>query len=378
MIRKKILVFIDWYLPGYKAGGPIRSCSNMIAHLSSEFDFYVITRNTDYMDHIPYSSVITNQWNKLPDGSHVYYVSANNLSFRTIKFILNERQWDCIYLNGIFSYYFTILPLWILRKKNVRVIVAVRGMLAPGALAIKPVKKNLFFLVARIVKLFRKVIFQATSQEEIVHIKKYFPSSKIILAPNLHVTNISERLNPPQKTERKIRLLNVARIAPEKNLLYALGILRQVNSEIEFDFYGPIYDKNYFNDCKKMISQLPQNVIATYKHVVHTSNLNELFKNYHFLFLPSRGENFGHIIIESMLAGVPVIISDNTPWKQLEQKKAGWDISLKNPDKFIRVIEMCCKMNQDEYNVWSDGAYKYANTFVHDNEKLNANRQLFY
>jgi len=27
--KKKILVFIDWYLPGYKAGGPVRSMANI-------------------------------------------------------------------------------------------------------------------------------------------------------------------------------------------------------------------------------------------------------------------------------------------------------------------------------------------------------------
>jgi hypothetical protein len=33
MTKKKILVFVDWYLPGYKAGGQIRSVASMVGHL---------------------------------------------------------------------------------------------------------------------------------------------------------------------------------------------------------------------------------------------------------------------------------------------------------------------------------------------------------
>ena len=40
------------------------------------------------------------------------------------------------------------------------------------------------------------------------------------------------------------------------------------------------------------------------------------------MFLPSKGENFGHIIMESLAASTPVIISDLTPWKDLENARA--------------------------------------------------------
>ena len=68
--RKKILVFIDWFLPGYKAGGPIRSMANMTDHLQ-DFDFFVVTRNTDYTDTNPYASVKSDQWNKLSENVSV-------------------------------------------------------------------------------------------------------------------------------------------------------------------------------------------------------------------------------------------------------------------------------------------------------------------
>ena len=73
MKKKTVLIFIDWFLPGYKAGGPIRSVANLITHLRNDFKFLVITRNTDYCETIPYKEIQSDQWNILPDGIRVYY-----------------------------------------------------------------------------------------------------------------------------------------------------------------------------------------------------------------------------------------------------------------------------------------------------------------
>ena len=50
MDRPKVLVFIDWYLPGYKAGGPVRSLANLVDHLRGRVDFHIVTRNTEYTE----------------------------------------------------------------------------------------------------------------------------------------------------------------------------------------------------------------------------------------------------------------------------------------------------------------------------------------
>lgn len=44
--------------------------------------------------------------------------------------------------------------------------------------------------------------------------------------------------------------------------------------------------------------------------------------------MPTFNENYGHAIVESFVAGLPVVISDRTPWRNLEKINAGWDIPL--------------------------------------------------
>jgi glycosyltransferase involved in cell wall biosynthesis len=377
MSKKKILVFIDWYLPGFRAGGPIRSCANLIAHLSDEFDFFVVTRDTDYMDSHPYSSVKKNEWNELHDGSSVFYISKENLKITTVRKIIREVNPDIIYLNGIYSFYFTIIPLLLIDKKKTKVIVAARGMLAPGAIAIKSLKKKIFLSLSKMSGLFNNVTFHATSEEEKKQIVDIFSKAHVCIAPNLPRKIYNSRNIKVNKLEGELRLFNIARIAPEKNLLFALEVLKNVKEKVEFDFFGPIYDNHYWEQCKKNIASLSSNIIVRYRGIAEGEQIFQLMKNYHFLFLPSRGENFGHIILEAMSAGLPVIISDQTPWKNLQEKKAGWALPLEKPNDFIAVIKKGIWMNRDEYEIYSKGAFAFASEYIHDEKKILMNKQLF-
>ncbi len=49
-----ILTFNRYYLPGYRAGGPIRTLANTVAQLGEEFSFRIITLNHDSGVDTPY------------------------------------------------------------------------------------------------------------------------------------------------------------------------------------------------------------------------------------------------------------------------------------------------------------------------------------
>ena len=81
---------------------------------------------------------------------------------------------DAIYLNSLFSKFFTVYPLkWRLQQKiKSNIILAPRGMLRDGALAVKPIKKQVYLLYAKLTGLFKNVHWQSTSSQETVEIKK--------------------------------------------------------------------------------------------------------------------------------------------------------------------------------------------------------------
>lgn len=379
MTKKKVLIFIDWYLPGYKAGGPIQSVANLVEHLKGEFDFFIVTRDTDYCEVNPYPSVISNEWNKLPNGVNVYYISQDSLTRNTIRNLIRKIDFDVVYLNGIYSLYFTLFPLFYLRKKHdKKVVIAARGMLAQSALNVKKTKKSFFLRAIKVLKLFDRVVFHATNEQEKNDIRNVLGNKfEIRTAANLPQKSTLHALPFREKSTGELRLVNVARIAPEKNLLYALQVLKNVTVNVQFDFYGPVYDQLYWDECQKIIASLPPNIKANYKGSLSSDQVLAALSNYHVMFMPTQGENFGHIILQSFMSGCPVLISDQTPWRGLVEKKAGWDISLKQLQKYVDAIEEMNVWDQAVFNSYSSNAFQLAADFTNNPQILEQNRHLF-
>ena len=182
MSKPAVLVFIDWYAPGFKAGGPVRSLVNMVDHLRDRINLYIVTRDTDYTETVPYTGVIPDQWTTLPGGEHVWYASAQRVDSATWERLLHERAWDAVYINGMYSRWSGIMPLWLLRGTPQRRIVAVRGMLAHGMMRHGAVKKRLFLAAMRALGCYSGVVFQATNTSEVEDVKRWIGPRTVTLA----------------------------------------------------------------------------------------------------------------------------------------------------------------------------------------------------
>jgi glycosyltransferase involved in cell wall biosynthesis len=101
-------------------------------------------------------------------------------------------------------------------------------------------------------------------------------------------------------------------------------------------------------------------------------------REHDLFFLPTLGENFGHIILEAFCAGCPVLISDQTPWRDLEEKGVGWDLPFDQPELFREVLQRFAGMENAEYIKWSERARAYGLGVSRNDETVEQNRQLFY
>lgn len=377
-MKPTVLFLIDWFLPGTKSGGPVRSCANLIDHLKDEINFLVITRDTDYCETEAYKTVQANEWNKLSEHLRVFYISEKNLNKTFLKELINSIEFDTAYINGIYSRFFSILPVYLLRNSGKPVIVASRGMLNSQAFSVKPVKKKVFLSLMNVTSFYKNVVFHATNEDEAASIRKEIKSYRDAkVAPNL-----------PRKLEaagfkKKIKngptsLISVARVAKEKGTLTSLKALSRVehDQEIVYDIYGPVYNQEYWKECKQVIAKLPSHIEVNYKGSINGDQVPSLFHQYHFFIMPSEGENFGHGILEALTAGCPVIISDNTPWKNLKAKEIGWDCSL-HSEELIFALEEALAMDQETYQSWSRNAFDFALEHVKDSKVIEANRKLF-
>lgn len=378
---KTILVFIDWFLPGYKAGGPIRSMANMLNHLSDKYIFKIVTRNTDYLESTPYQNIEANKWVKTAENQQVIYLSADKINRNNIKSIIKETKFDTVYINGVFSFYFSILPLLTAKKiTKSQIIVAPRGMLSPHGLAVKSIKKKMFTIIARLMGFYKNTTFHATYREEEKDISKLKLKQKsIFTAANLsrkmqNIENIKKNKKPGE-----LQLISIARISPEKNTLFAIECLHNFKYKgiINLDLYGSIHDKKYWQQCTQLIKELPDNIRITHKGNTDSSLIYNILQAYHFLFLPSKGENFGHSIIESLIAACPVIISNNTPWRNLSEANVGYDIDLRKQHIFAEIIQKAIDMNAENYSKMQIATQQYIKVKLKTKETIKLYEKLF-
>lgn len=174
------------------------------------------------------------------------------------------------------------------------------------------------------------------------------------------------------KIKGSLSLCFVGRVAKEKNLLFALSILQDLELEnIQFNIIGEIYDQAYWNKCEDLIDSLSKKMQIKMLGSLSPDDLQNELDRADVLFLPTRGENYGHAIYESLASGLPVLISDQTPWVNLKKAKAGIDLALMNREHFIEAIELFWNMGSSEFIEWSKGAQKYAQKKV-DFDKIKS------
>ncbi len=377
-VKTKLWIFIDWYLPAYKAGGPIQSVSNLVERLKSEFEISVITSNLDLGEPLNLNAEELNVWVEKEDY-RVMYLNQQHQNKSFYKKLFLENTFDVVYFNSLFSAKFTIMPLLILKNRPMRRVLASRGMLGKGALAIKPIKKRVFLKWFKLMKLHKKVIWHATAESEADEIETHFgKDTTIALAPNLSALSRNENFKK-KKIEHQINIFFLSRIAIKKNLIGALNLLSKtkMTSHIKFTIIGPIDDKTYWQKCQSKITSLPIHVKVDYLGAIPNNELSDHLKKQHLLFLPTYGENFGHVIMESWQNGCPVIISDQTPWRALKKDKLGYDIAIKSESEFIEALEHMISMSQDEYDQWSNSAFNFAKRFIENPKVLEQNKALF-
>src|SRR5687767_4565074 len=172
--NKTILLFTDWYEPGFKAGGPIQSCKNIITTLSNDYNFCIFTSDRDLGDSEPYTNIKRDTWMNLSNGAVVWYASPEFLRSSNIRKVISEVSPDVVYLNSMFSTTFSLMPLWILRrlKFNGRIILAPRGMLNTSAVFRKKWKKKIFLSLFSLSNISKQIVYHATDKQEEADIKK--------------------------------------------------------------------------------------------------------------------------------------------------------------------------------------------------------------
>ena len=93
--------------------------------------------------------------------------------------------------------------------------------------------------------------------------------------------------------------------------------------------------------------------VAQYRGALAHEQVGAALREQDLFFLPTLGENYGHVVQEALLAGCPVLLSDTTPWRGLADRGVGWDLPLDDVAGFRAVLDACVRMGAEEHAAMS-------------------------
>ena len=378
-LKPVILVFVRHYLPGFRSGGPVRSVSNLVRALEGEYDFRIICLNRDHGETEHFADIVSGQWTKQGEA-HVYYSTDQEMRFVLCRRLIAELKPDMIYLNSLLDKKFSMMPFFAVGRGNTTpVLIAPRGELSPGALGLKAWRKQFFLQIVKFCNYFTHVHWHASSATEEVHIRQVFTPNEYRLFNASNLPEMSQDIMP-RTVEKKpgvLRIVLVGRISPMKNTLAAIRMARQLNGEVKLDLWGPLEDMDYWEICKQEIALSSPELKVNYRGEVEHEKLYELLHEYDVLLLPTLGENFGHSIFEALDAGLPVVISDRTPWRNLALAGVGADLPLEDEGAFIHTLDHYQAMDEREMSAARKACRRYVEEWRLRNNSLDDYRKIF-
>jgi glycosyltransferase involved in cell wall biosynthesis len=383
MLRKKILVFCDYYLPGYKSGGGMWTVVNLVERFADRYDFYVVTRNHDgKLDRRPYEDVKTGEWNDV-GSARVFYVDRPRLNVKTFTRLIREVRPDLVFLNSVFS-----LPsINFLRSRkdddiaSIPVVLSPCGELSPATLKFKAFKKSLFLAYAKLAGLHRNVLWRASFETDADEIRNAIGANvDVMCAPDLPPKAILPEFkssDKPEKSPGSVKLIFVSRIVRKKNLHFLFERLAEfTKDDISLEVVGPVEDEVYWAECQASLKKVPSNVRVDLIGALPYQQTLDRMKAAHFFVLPTLTENFGYVFIEAMASGCPLLISDRTVWNDVPGKGAGWIVPVEDPEGWTKQIATCISMPQSEYSEMSSAARKFAVDWLSDKSVEEATDRL--
>lgn len=195
------------------------------------------------------------------------------------------------------------------------------------------------------------VVPNSYSQRDFIIKHAPFLKKKTIVITNFVNTNefIPSRKNK-KYFDRPIRLLTIARITPQKNILNyikSISNVRKKGYDIFVDWYGYAdQGGGYKEECLKEIQEMNLQDVFIFHDPI--KNVITEYNNCSAFVLPSKYEGMPNVICEAMSCGVPILCSnicDNA--KIVEDGQNGFLFDPLDIEQIVQTIIRFCNLNSD-------------------------------
>jgi glycosyltransferase involved in cell wall biosynthesis len=245
-------------------------------------------------------------------------------SFRT-QLIRGIRP-DIVHLHGVWSGFLAAFAQTA-RRHGIPYIVAPHGMLEPWPLKVRNRRKAVALRTYQGWILRDAAAVHATSEGEADNLRRLgLTKSPIFVIPNA-IDAPPDLESPASEAPRpagaRKRMLFLSRVHPKKGLdllLRAWAALRPTSWELAIVGHG---DPIYVDEAKRLAATLKVEHVEFHAHVDGAAR-EAMFAQASAFILPTYSENFGNVVAEAMVRGLPVITTTGTPWSVVAERKFGW------------------------------------------------------
>ena len=226
---------------------------------------------------------------------------------------------------------------------DIPLLVSTHGSLEPWAMEHKKIKKKIAFQLYQKFLLNRASYIHTTSESEKLAVQKLLPKSNIkVIALG---TNVIKK-EFVSKCDSKNAIF-LSRIHKKKGLDILIDAWANASHDgWKMIIVGPGED-SYYNIVKQRIKMRGlEDDIQLVGELYGHDKQKALFNSSLFI-LPSYSENFGLVISEALMSGLPVITTNKTPWLNLQEIGCGWTISPEI-NELVEALEEATKMTPAE------------------------------
>lgn len=241
---------------------------------------------------------------------------------------IEEVNPDLIHVHGLWTWHNIAVSSYV-KERAVKLIVSPHGMLSPEALSYSKKIKELLALCVQRPLLGRADALHATCDEEVKDISRFCLNPRVALIEN----GVYDTMLGPLRPERQKYFLSVSRLHHKKGLdllLHAWKVSEARELGYELIVAGPD-EQGYRAKLERIIEKEAIKGVSIIGEV-YGAEKDRLMAGAHCFLLPTRSENFGLTVAESLLNATPVVCSKNAPWQELETNGCGKWIDLSIED----------------------------------------------